>query len=118
MYRADTFLNNANEFLNSNIDAETLAEVKQVHLDKSVFTALQKYKPLHDLVFYLNMQKLSVGSKLPSERELSEVVGYNRTVIREQLVRLESYEYVDINHGKSTLLIKELPSLNTLEKDD
>ena len=118
MYRADTFLNNANEFLNSNIDAETLAEVKQVHLDKSVFTALQKYKPLHDLVFYLNMQKLSVGSKLPSERELSEVVGYNRTVIRELLVRLESYEYVDINHGKSTLLIKELPSLNTLEKDD
>lgn len=118
MYRADTFLNNANKFLDSKIAPETLAEVKQIHLDKSIFTALQKYKPLHDLVFYLNILKLSVGSKLPSERELSEEIGYNRTVIREQLVRLESYEYVEINHGKSTVLIKELPSLNSLKDDD
>ena len=118
MYRADTFLDNANKFLDSKIAPETLAEVKQVHLDKSIFTALQKYKPLHDLVFYLNMLKLSVGSKLPSERELSEEIGYNRTVIREQLVRLESYEYVEINHGKSTVLIKELPSLTSLKDDD
>lgn len=118
MYRADTFLNNANEFLNSNIAEETLAEVKQVHLDNSIFSALQKYKPLHDLVFYLNMRKLSVGSKLPPERELSEEVGYTRPVIREQLARLESYEYVEINHGKSTILIKELPSLNSSKDDD
>lgn len=118
MYRADTFLNNANEFLGSKIAAETLAEVKQVHLDRSIFTALQKYKPLHDLVFYLNMLKLSIGSKIPPERELSEEVGYTRTVIREQLVRLESYEYVEINHGKSTILIKELPNLNSLKDND
>ncbi len=64
------------------------------------------------------MLKLSVGSKLPSERGLSEEIGYNRTVIREQLVRLESYEYIEINHGKSTVLIKELPSLNILKDDD
>jgi hypothetical protein len=118
MYRADTFLDHANQFLDGKIAPETLEEIKQIRLDKSIFTALQKYKPLYDLVFYLNILKLPVGSKLPSERDLADEIGYNRTVIREQLVRLESYEYVEINHGKSTVLIKELPNLNSLNSDD
>ncbi|OIM97954.1 hypothetical protein BFR57_09515 [Idiomarina sp. MD25a] len=117
MYRADTFLNYAAEFLDRDISPETVEEITQVRLDKSILSALKKYRSLHDLVVYLRILGLSVGSKLPAERELSEAFGCNRTVIREQLVRLESFGFVEINHGKSTVLIKELPDINDLEDE-
>ncbi|GIU51486.1 PIN-like domain-containing protein [Shewanella sp. KT0246] len=115
MYRSDTFINSASIYLNSNISNETVQEIIQVSLNKDILPALRKYPPLHDLVFYLASLDLTVESKLPSERDLSEAVGYNRTVIREQLVRLESFGFVDINHGKSTVLVKELPNLNHID---
>ncbi|MDO6619779.1 PIN-like domain-containing protein [Shewanella sp. 6_MG-2023] len=115
MYRADTFIHLASKYLDSKISAETVQEITQVRLIKDILPALRKYPPLHDLVFFLAGLDLAVESKLPSERDLSEAVGYNRTVIREQLVRLESFGFVEINHGKSTVLVKELPDLNHLD---
>lgn len=43
-----------------------------------------------------------VGSNLPGERELSQLLGVTRPTLRETLQRLEKDGWVTINHGKPT----------------
>jgi DNA-binding FadR family transcriptional regulator len=72
------------------------------------FNKLQdKYAHLKDVVGYLK-GSLSVGDKLPSERELELILGYTRGTLRESLIRLECFEYISIEHGKSKIYLKEL----------
>ena len=57
------------------------------------------------------------GSILPSERELSEVIGVTRTTLREVLQRLARDGWLTIQHGKPTKVNNfwETSSLNILE---
>ncbi|WP_299802779.1 GntR family transcriptional regulator [uncultured Shewanella sp.] len=71
--------------------------------------ALSKHAGLSSLVSYLNDNNIKVGDKLPSERELSNILNSSRALVRESLTRLESFGYIDIMHGKTSPLLKELP---------
>lgn len=72
------------------------------------FSELQKkYAHLKDLVLYIK-SNFQVGAKLPSERELEDIVGYTRSTLRESLIRLECFGFVSIEQGKSMIYIKEL----------
>jgi hypothetical protein len=111
MYRADKFVNEAKKIIGSVVDPKTVEEIRLVQVDKDIIFALRKYQPFNDLVFYLYSLNLPIGSKIPSERHLAEEISSNRSGVREHLGRLESYGYIEINHGKSTILIKELSDL-------
>lgn len=47
-------------------------------------------------------RNLSPGDKLPAERELAQVVGVSRAILREALRALESFGIVEIKHGEGT----------------
>lgn len=47
-------------------------------------------------------EHFSVGSELPSERELAEKIGITRTTLREVLHRLARDGWLQIQHGKAT----------------
>jgi hypothetical protein len=121
MYNSDSFVRFASEYLGEKVSEKTMTEIKQVReqdwLDSSFEAALSKYRTFYDLVSFIK-ENVNVGEKLPSERILAETVGWTRTVIREQLVRLESYGYIKIEHGKSTVLKKEIPDIPTTEIED
>jgi DNA-binding FadR family transcriptional regulator len=67
---------------------------------------------------FLNIENFSVGDKIPSERILADTVGWTRSVIREQLVRLESFGYVAIEHGKSSVLKRDIPDISVIISTD
>ncbi|WP_285163104.1 GntR family transcriptional regulator [Shewanella goraebulensis] len=85
-------------------------EAHQDSLDPSFEVALKKYQGFNEFVRYIS-ENIKVGGKLPAERKLSEILNSNRSVIRESLARLESFGFIFIEHGKSTILIKELPEI-------
>lgn len=117
MYKSDSFLRHANQYLDGNVSDTTVEEIKLVReqdwLDASFEAALSKYRNFYDLVTYIK-ENFSVGEKIPSERVLADTVGWTRSVIREQLVRLESFGYVSIEHGKSTVLKKDIPDISSV----
>ena len=45
-----------------------------------------------------------IGSKLPGERKLAEMLGVTRPTLREALRRLERDGWFTVNHGKSTVV--------------
>lgn len=47
-------------------------------------------------------QRFPVGSDLPAERELAEMIGITRTTLREVLQRLARDGWLTIQHGKAT----------------
>lgn len=47
-------------------------------------------------------QTYPIGSYLPSERELAEIIGVTRTTLREVLQRMAREGWLNIKHGKST----------------
>lgn len=47
---------------------------------------------------------LTPGTRLPSERQISEQMGVSRSVVREALNRLESQGSVSIRHGSGTVV--------------
>ncbi len=122
MYKSDSFILHANKYLNENVSNKIVEEMKQVReqdywLDSYFGVALSKYRPFYDLVSHIK-GNFSVGEKLPAERDLAETLGWNRSVVREQLVRLESFGYVAIEHGKSTVLKREIPSMRSFSDDN
>lgn len=115
MYKSDSFIRHANEYLDENVSDKSVEEMKQVReqdhwLGSSFGISLTKYRPFYDLVFYIKGNFI-LGQKLPSERDLADTLGWNRSVVREQLVRLESFGYISIEHGKSTILKREIPNI-------
>lgn len=109
MYRAHTFVEEANKILGSTINPDTIEEIRQAHMDTDITSALEKYQALSDLVDYLNSLDLVAGADIPSERNLSSKTSHSRSAIREQLGRLESHGFIERSHGKATKLLKELP---------
>ncbi len=58
--------------------------------------------------------ELAPGEKLPSERKLAEVLGVNRTTLREAINKLESMELVEVRHGDG-IYIKDYLESGSLE---
>lgn len=121
MYNSYSFARHANKYLDGNVSATTVEEIQQVReqdwLDASFEAALFKYRNFYDLVSYIK-ENFSVGYKIPSERILADTVGWTRSVIREQLVRLESFGYVAIEHGKSSVLKRDIPDISVIVSTD
>ena len=62
---------------------------------------------LKDLVGYLK-DNYRVGDKIPGERDLAAfIIGYSRQKIRESLIRLACFGYVEISHGKTSVFTKD-----------
>jgi len=68
---------------------------------------IEKDSALRDLIGYLQ-QSFSVGDDIPSERDLEVEIGYSRAKLREALIRLECFGYIDIHHGKANVLLRPL----------
>ena len=121
MYNSYSFARHANDYLDGNVSETTVEEIQQVReqdwLDASFEAALVKYRNFYDLVSYIK-ENFSVGDKIPSERMLADTVGWTRSVIREQLVRLESFGYLAIEHGKSSVLKRDIPDISVIVNTD
>lgn len=54
----------------------------------------------------------SPGSRLPSERDLSEALGVSRATLREALTELQKAKYVEVSRGRygGTIVVNELPT--------
>ena len=77
-------------------------DIEKTRFDKMV----ESDTALRNLVEFLKKNH-KVGDKIPNQRDLSELImGYSRQTIREALIRLECFGYIEISHGKSSVLIK------------
>jgi DNA-binding transcriptional MocR family regulator len=72
--------------------------------------AVDKYVVLRDIVSYI-APNFSAGDRLPAERMLELEVGYCRSAIREALIKLECFGYIEIQPSKAKVLLKKLPSI-------
>jgi GntR family transcriptional repressor for pyruvate dehydrogenase complex len=61
---------------------------------------------------YMIDNQLQPGAKLPTERNLAEILGVSRTVVREALGTLETLGYIDKTQGKG-IFVKQ-PNLTPL----
>ena len=50
-------------------------------------------------------QRFLPGQHLPSERELSDILGINRSSVREALKRLEQARLIQIRHGEGSIVL-------------
>ena len=69
--------------------------------------AFKENKNVHNLLSYISRKELSVGDRLPAERELAEQLGVGRNSLREALKVLEAMGVVEIRHGSGIFLRKE-----------
>ena len=69
--------------------------------------AFKENKNVHNLLSYISRKELSVGDRLPPERELAEQLGVGRNSLREALKVLEAMGVVEIRHGSGIFLRKE-----------
>lgn len=73
-----------------------LKPVQKVNLTTSV------YEQLRD---HILTEAIAPGEALPSERQLSEMLGVNRSAVRESLKRLEQSGLIAIQHGGNTRVL-------------
>ena len=59
----------------------------------------------------INSQKLRLGDRLPSERELASLLGVNRATVREALRLLQQRGLVDMKAGSGTYVIQMPPQV-------
>ena len=91
---------------------------------KKIHTKKKSTEVVDQLVRLINENKLKVGDRLPSERDLSEIFGVSRGVLRESIRALEIAGIIDARSGsgnyiKSNANInKEIEALNILEEED
>lgn len=53
---------------------------------------------------YIDRRGLTVGDRLPTEREFSEILGVSRTSVRQGLTALRTIGLIDIRHGDGVYL--------------
>jgi DNA-binding transcriptional regulator YhcF (GntR family) len=63
------------------------------------------------LIEYIKSEHLSEGSKIPTERNLSELLGVSRSSIREGIRSLELLGYLDSRQGEGTFVSNPPPFL-------
>ena len=54
----------------------------------------------------IRTEKLPIGSRLPSERELAEFLGVSRPSLREAMIALETLGLVEVRVGEGTIISK------------
>jgi DNA-binding FadR family transcriptional regulator len=85
----------------------TFTEVLMKNEQERFEDMVQRDTALKELVGYIE-KNYRTGEKLPSEREMSDlIIGYSRQKLREALIRLECFGYINIQHGKSSVLLKD-----------
>ena len=67
---------------------------------------------IHEITFMIEAGTLTAGSKLPSEADLSELLGISRSTLREALGHLESYGIISRQQGRGTFV--NAPTSNML----
>ena len=78
-------------------------------------TMMGRDNALRDLVGYLS-SNFVVGDEIPSERHLEDEIGYSRAKMREALIKLECFGFIDIQHGKPNILLKLVMKKSLLRK--
>lgn len=63
----------------------------------------------HDLLQYIVSHNLQSGSRLPSERKLSEILGVSRLPLREAFSRLRGVGILESRQGSGTRVSKVIP---------
>jgi GntR family transcriptional regulator, transcriptional repressor for pyruvate dehydrogenase complex len=63
------------------------------------------------IIEYIDSNQLAVGTKLPTERQLSEVLGVSRSSIREGIKVLELLHYLESKQGGGTFVSSPSPFL-------
>lgn len=63
------------------------------------------------IINYINSNKLEPGTKLPTERELSTLLGVSRSSIREGIRVLELLHFLESKQGGGTFVSRPLPFL-------
>ena len=58
-----------------------------------------------------------VGAEIPGERRLVDKIGYSLPKTRELLIVLDCYGFVDIQHGKGTVLRQNIANISSNELD-
>ena len=62
---------------------------------------------LRSVLKYISDKELTVGEKLPTERELMKIIGVSRNSLREALKSLEAIGVVEIRQGSGIYLMKD-----------
>ncbi|MGJ8680499.1 GntR family transcriptional regulator [Paraglaciecola sp.] len=65
---------------------------------------------------YIHLRELSehikgnfkVGDALPNQHILADKMGYDRITLRENLIRLQCFGFINIEHGKPTTYVNQL----------
>lgn len=78
------------------------ASILGVNVFEELQNQIDKHQVLKELIAYIN-SNYSVGERLAPEREVAEILGYERSTVREYYPRLELCGYLDIQHGKSSV---------------
>jgi GntR family transcriptional repressor for pyruvate dehydrogenase complex len=97
-------------------------------VDNGIFKKIQTQKKstvvVDQLIQLINENKLKVGDRLPSERDLSESLGVSRGVLRESLRALEIAGIIEAKSGSGNYIksnaniTREIEALNILEEED
>ncbi|MBU2877060.1 PIN domain-containing protein [Aliiglaciecola lipolytica] len=111
IYRTESFLYNATNYLSEEVSTEVIEEIKLLQSEPVFYDVVQRSPSFYDLADYIstNFEK---GDVLPGERTIAEAIDWNRSGVRENLVRLDTMGYVAIEHGKKTKLIENLPPVS------
>ena len=99
-----------------------------LNVEDKIFQKIQTKKKstriVDQLVRLINEDKLRVGDRLPSERDLSESLGVSRGVLRESIRALEIAGIIDARSGSGNYIKsnastnREIEALNILEEED
>lgn len=111
IYRTESFLYNASNYLSESVSDEVIEEIKHIQSEPIFYEAIRRSPSFYDLCDYISTN-FKQGDLLPGERIISDAINWNRSGVRENLVRLDTMGFVEIVHGKKTKLIKNLPPLS------
>ncbi|MCU7556102.1 PIN domain-containing protein [Alteromonas sp. ASW11-19] len=111
IYRTESFLHNATNYLSENVSEDVIEEIKLIQSEPVFYEAVQRSPSFYDLSEYISTN-FKKGDQLPGERIIADAINWNRSGVRENLVRLDTMGYVEIEHGKKTKLIENLPSVS------
>lgn len=68
-----------------------------------------KERALEGIAWYIKDRGLRAGDRLPSERELSEIVGVSRTALRAAIARMVSMHVLESRQGSGTYVLPPKP---------
>jgi len=91
------------------------------HLDQYAFSNIKKNSTVEriveNLINLIKKRSLQMGDKLPSERQLCEIIGVSRPILREALKALQVMNIIDIRQGAGAY-VKRLEPEDIIEHLD